>query len=521
MSKPLKWLNTSVFGENNAQSTIQGLAGQFSPGTAGGVNSTSGFTSKYSINPWDFVLLIEGTLLFSAAAVRQHESSSDGTIAYPFCVTSCGVGYASAALADERTKKSITEEMWLPLWTRPSSNEELRAVFGEGRAQIRGQSVKTGVDFAQAVCTLGTDVGIDSFQRVGFLARNGESIFAIPLGRIHAKRNAGVHLLADIESWLRGYRRAATNGKSKGPASVRRALTRLESAIIHLCVSNTPERLMAVFIALGQCEKAASRSLNWSKENFVAPLQGLRKAWLTRNWTQSVELRLAASLASIDGKCGNDWRPFRCHLEPVTSWYDKDRGRTGYRWSEVVTNDVRWIEGPLPDVLNDILTRRLILAGDTPKQSGLWASLSDIKIFIEGGTNDALLSDLLWSMSLVDWRDPSNLPPGPMEREPVPPTCYAMLKLCFPLRSKPLPEGVQAIPVVPGIHRHAAQGHGAHATAMALRRLRASGYRPAVARLEVQGDNAKRTAAALLFPISDQALLAILRQTTRPEKKPA
>jgi CRISPR-associated protein Csx17 len=507
-------LAVSLFADAVATPLSKAPVGQFLPGTAGGANATSGFDAPSAVNPWDFILMIEGALLFASASVKRLESTDTGALAYPFCVRQAGAGYPSASAADETASRA---EMWMPVWSqRAVTLPELAAIFSEGRAQVGNRPAKNGVDFARAVVGLGVDRGLDEFQRYGFQVRNGLSYFATPLTRVKASKNPDIDLLCDIDAWLDSFRRAAT--KDTAPAAVRRALNKLESGIFNLCTSNTPERIMAVLIALGQCEKATARSLKWAKES-LRPLQGLRKAWLTRNWTQSAELRLAASLASIDGQCGKDWRPFRCHLEPVTSWYDKERGRIGYRWSEVVTNDVRWSEGLLPDVLNDILTRRLIFAGDTQKQSGVSASLSDIKIFIEGGTNDALLSDLLWSMSLVDWHDPSDLPSVPKDRQPVPPTFYAILKLCFPFRSGPLPEGVQPMHVVPGIHRHAAQGHGAQATAMALRRLRASGYRPAIRQLDMQGDHARRTAASILFPVSDQTLKATLQQTTRPEKE--
>ena len=35
-------------------------------------NSTSGFDAKPLVNPWDFVLMLEGALLFGAAAVKRE-----------------------------------------------------------------------------------------------------------------------------------------------------------------------------------------------------------------------------------------------------------------------------------------------------------------------------------------------------------------------------------------------------------------------------------------------------------------
>lgn len=506
----------AVFADGVATPLSKAPVGQFLPGTAGGVNSTSGFDAASAVNPWDFILMIEGALLFASASVKRLESPDTGSLAYPFCVRQAGVGYASAASADESASRA---EMWMPVWNqRAVTLPELAAIFSEGRAQVGGRAARNGVDFARAVVGLGVDCGLDGFQRYGFQVRNGLSYFATPLTRVVAKVNAHVDLLGDVDVWLDRFRRAAT--KDTAPASARRALNALESRIFDLCVSHTPERLLAVFVALGQCQKAASKSLKWAKDSIRYPLHGLRKAWLDHGWKQSVEFRLAASLASINGKFGKDWLPFRCHLEPVDSYFDKENAKLAYNWADRATNDVCWSEAPLPDVLNDILARRFIHVEDAPeKRNELWASMADIKAFIDGETDDALLSDLLWSMNLINWRENAELPSQARQRQPVPPALYAMLKLCFPPNQKSRPDNIRPVPAVPSIHRHAASGNGTVASEVAMRRLRASGYRPLIRQLPVHGPYAKRTAAALLFPISDQTLNAIFNQMTRPDKE--
>lgn len=516
------YLRSSFFGEVTATPSIDAPIGQFLPGAAGGANITSGFKGDPIVNPWDFILMIEGAVLFAAANVKRLESLAPGALAAPFCVKQAGVGYASSAVSDE-LQAATRGEIWMPVWTKRSvSLAELSAIFSEGRAQVGARAARNGVDFARAVVGLGVDRGLDEFQRYGFQVRNGLSYFATPLTRVSAKKNAAVDLLSDVDVWLDRFRRAAT--KDTAPASARRALSILESRIFDLCTSHTPERLSAVFIALGQCEALAARSLKWAtaKDNYLQPLFGLRKEWLNHGWNTSVEFRLAASLASISGKFGKDWLPMRCHLEQVDSYFDKESGTLSFRWADVPSNHVQWSEAALPDVLNAIASRRLILTEEPPQgRSEVWASISDIKAFIEGETNDALLSDLLWSMSLINWRENASLPSSPTERQPVAPTLYALLKLCFPPVRSAQPDGILQVPAVPAIHRHAAQGNGDQAATMAIRRLRASGYHPALRSLPVRGDYARRTAAALLFPISDHALISIHKQTTRPDQQPA
>jgi CRISPR-associated protein Csx17 len=272
----------------------------------------------------------------------------------------------------------------------------------------------------------------------------------------------------------------------------------------------------------GQCQATAAGSLKWAtaKENYLQPLHGLRKEWLKDNRNDSrhgTEFRLAASLASLNGKFGKDWLTLRCHLEQVDSYIGKDSGRLAYRWGDVTTNNVQWSEAPLPTVLNDIFSRRLILNEDAPRtRSEVWASLADIKAFIEGQSDDNLLSDLLWSMSLIDWREKGGIP-SHASGHVVPPTLYALLKLCFPPVLEKQPEGIQQVPAIPAIHKHAAQGNGDQAALLAIRRLRGSGYHPLLRQITIQGDYARRTAAALLFPIAPHTLEELFKQTTRPE----
>ena len=58
--------------------------------------------------------------------------------------------------------------------------------------------------------------------------------------------------------------------------------------------------------------------------------------------------------------------------------------------------------------------------------------LEDITAFIEGRTDDALIADLLWGLSLIDWQQVEKEPQGRASRsEFVPSSFYALLKLCF------------------------------------------------------------------------------------------
>lgn len=520
-------LRASLFGGIESDTCIKKLAGQYFPGSAGGVNTTSGFESDYAVNPWDFILLIEGSLMFAAAAVRAHQSLEKGAIAYPFCVSASGVGYASAALQDELADKSNTEEMWMPLWQNFCSTSELLAVFAEGRAQVAGRAAKTGVDFVRSIVGLGVDRGISAFQRFGFLVRNGKSVFATPLDRMVVPQNSGnqkTELLCQIDRWLTQLRHRAGSNTKGTPLSVQRALLNLEKQIILLCKHSSHDRLRDVLIALGKCERALAVSSKWARGLDlkppmirIHPVSGLSTDWLYQAYDGSPEFRLAASVASLSGTYGDLALPLRCHLEAVEI---DERGLLS--WAGHPTNDVQSSHGSACDILNAVFARRLLRAvqsgessvyGD-PEYSNqpCFAEVGDIKRFIEGKTDDTVLIDLLWGLSLIKWsRTKSFHSPWGSDSSTYP-VLFALFKLCF----LPAERGKAGVPLVPAIHHHAARGNGLEASRLASRRLRGSGLQPAIREIPLSGPIVQRTAAALIFPLPFFEIKRLRQLVERP-----
>ncbi|HTD68564.1 MAG TPA: type I-U CRISPR-associated protein Csx17, partial [Candidatus Limnocylindria bacterium] len=403
-------LRACLFGGTATVSLNKTPVGQFFPGAAGGPNSTSGFATDSAVNPWDFILMLEGALLFAAAAVRRLEGAQSGALAYPFCVRQVAVGYGSASAADEEAARA---EMWLPLWERPVGVHELAALLSEGRAQIGPRAARNGVDFARAVVTLGVDRGLSAFQRYGFQVRNGLSYFATPLERVVVRRNPQVDLLSEIDAWLIRFREKAGASAKQVPASISRALNQLERRILELCRDvnrRNPSRVQAVLIALGQAEKALAHSLTWTTGRNdpipvpkIQPLAGLSAQWLLSADDGSREFRLAAALASITGfykdKEGRvSPLHLRQHLEPVIP--RTTNGRERFLWHEL-SNDVVWNDGNVVQSLNAVFSRRLLRAEQSGHAElmdvGVAASLADVVAFIEGECDGQLLADLVWA----------------------------------------------------------------------------------------------------------------------------
>ncbi len=517
MSSSEAWLDGALFAENS-DGLVSGISiGQFYPGAVGGPNSAPGFVSDSPVNPWDYLLMIEGALFFASAAVKRLQANMPGVLSYPFSVRLSGVGYGSASESDE---KSARAEIWMPFWEKPTGLSELKALMSEGRAQVGTRQARNGVDFARAVASLGVDRGLKSFQRYGFLERNGRNFFSVPLERIVVSRQIQVELLNEVDSWLDSFHDKARS--EKAPASVGRALHFLESSILALCKESSNDqvqtwRVQDVLIALGGCEKAIVRSSRWAKEAFVKPVNPLSKNWLIMADDQSPEFFLAASLASTFGRYkdqeGRDFTMWlRSQMEPINHW-------NANLFDDILGRDVVWSERDPISVMNDIISRRIMMAvrsgaNGYPDDAKIKADLEDIAAFIEDRVNLSRMMDLLWGLILVDWPSVSrNFIKRQFESDNIfPSASYGLLKLC--LAGGPVCD--VEIPLVPQIHRRASIGDGFGSLQLAERRLRGSNLPVAKISSNISSNLMKRIAAALLFSINESQIEHLASSVLRP-----
>ena len=366
------------------------------------------FEADSRVNPWDFVLMIEGALLFAGSVARRLGANSFGRAVFPFCVESVAVGYGSATDSEETTDGSRAE-LWLPLWTEPAAFTEIRHLFAEGRAQLARHQARNAVEFALAVNLLGVSRGVTSFTRYGFLKRNGLAFLAAPLGRVEVTLRPQARLLDDppLMQWV-DHLRFACRDKDKTPARYQTALRQIDRAIFTFAnrseQGNDAKYLLDVLRALGQAEKTLANGLAFCKEKNLRPLQGLNPHWLIEAapvGQAGREFRLAASLASIMTEPRTEVGPFRTHLEPV------EQQGSWAKWAPSSTSAV-WSNRPLPDNLAAVLLRRLIESqkdglDGCSLRARLFAPLEDVVAFISGHMDHELFADLLWALTGVKW----------------------------------------------------------------------------------------------------------------------
>lgn len=379
---PAEQLDAALLGGGGA-GVLQDLAvGQFAPAAAGGINMGSGIEGPSRVNPWDYVLTLEGAVLFAGAAVRRLDSGAGrlGMAAFPFHVKTSAVGYGSAADVDQAAGAS-RGELWLPCWREPASFPELRALFSEGRLELprsRRRAV-TGLDATRALASLGVDRGIERFERFAFLRRNGLAFLATHLGSLSVPERELDHvdLLEEASARIRDL-------EGKDPtAAVGAALRTLQERLYQISVGQE-EGLTGVLMALGRLEHAVRGARKLS----VPPLR-LDPRWDAAAWDGSAEYAIAASF---------------------------------YRW---VALDDWGARGPLDNLVRRGL-RRLREQGISALKGPSRVPLRALGVLLSGQLDLPRLESLLFGLSLLS-APPAYIPPRAEPALPLDPR-FALLR---------------------------------------------------------------------------------------------
>lgn len=287
----LAWVSGALFRTPTAG--VRAGIGQFDPVGASGPTSSAFGAADSLVNPWDGVLLLEGSLLFASAAARRM--GAGGTASMPFMVSSTAAGYPSSTPGE-----NAKGEVWAPLWSRPTPLAEVARLIGEGRSTWNRRQASTGLDFARAAASLGVDRGIDAFARHALVERHGQSMLAVPAGRFTVTVRPQVPVLRQLDGWLDRVR-----GAKDLPAGVATALRRTEAAMFEVAARGGAQRLVQVLVEAAELEVMVGRS--GKLRGSLSPVQGLAaREWLPQllgSWPQP-EVVLAAALASqrdLDG----------------------------------------------------------------------------------------------------------------------------------------------------------------------------------------------------------------------------
>ena len=540
--------------------------GQFSPGQ-GGYSATTGFEGKSPLNPWDVVLALEGTIVFSGAITRRWESDDYNRASFPFTFELMCSAAGNLSTEDPNPSRG---EIWVPLWDKPVTFVEIASIFSEGRLTVGRRTARTGLDAARAVSQIGLARGISSFERYSLIQPDAKKPYqAIPLGRFSTPSYPHRDLIVDLESggWLEQMRRQ-TRDKVKFPNSARHMMRRLEDSLFLMTDSNrAQEGTRNAIMAIGSL-------VDWLTTNnealkSLSPPPKLSQSWIKLADDGTSEFRVAVALASLGlpplSSKGNQYQhedeklpdiksisqdethrvvsqnpiasyiPMAAHFAPIDedNFIVNSKLQRYREWAKFSVRTVVWGSGNLVSNMIAVLERRMVEASirslsDKPLEGAAEVHISDITAFLGSNFDDlkcaALLSGLIWAQPtwLTHW--PKN--DGLSTKQP--PFAYAALKPLFTAIADLHQIGVISkdtqLPTPPGLLVHLRTGGGSRngqvinkAVRIALNRARGSGlnspfgimstYSRKTSRIGV-GIRADRLAASLLIPIGKQNLKA-------------
>lgn len=428
IAKNAPWLRASLFASNDERN-VGSTVSQFSPGRAGGANATQGTEGKSMINPWDFILMIEGSLFLGSSTSRKLSSNRSAKSVFPFTVDDSAVGNSKLTSSDLANRKG-RGEIWMPLWGRPASLGELKSLFAEGRAELRGRQATNGLDFARAVAGLGVDRGIKNFMRFSIVEFVKAGVMAAPLDQFDVTAKSNASLIQEIDPWLIAMKRACND---KTPARYRSLLNETENAIFDYCQhgdhGGDQSRFQRILISLGNAERVIAKAPKFRADakGQIRPIGPLCTAWVAAADDGSQEFEIALALASLFHK---DVGPLRRNLETTeihgnqVLWTDRNQSAV---WSAAV----------LAPNLAAILRRRVMdadKAGDSSHalRSTHRVSLSAVSEFLSGNLDESRITALLWALSLCKLGSYERPHPHKESGDAlILPTSYRILKLLF------------------------------------------------------------------------------------------
>jgi CRISPR-associated protein Csx17 len=178
--------------------------------------------------------------------------------------------------------------LWTPLWHRPVQYAELRALLREGRASVQGRAARTGLEFAEAACSLGTDRGIQRFVRYNLLKRRGDSFVAVATGTFEPRYRSEADLMREMRSFLDRYLRLFPPKDG--------ARRQIEAAMMNVLAGKDGASIRDVMAALGR----RLRRVGMTTEDRLPAQELPARPWLEAcEYECYPEVRIAAALASL------------------------------------------------------------------------------------------------------------------------------------------------------------------------------------------------------------------------------
>jgi len=507
---------------NDPTPTLEAVKiGQFFPGAAGGPNGSDGFAGSVRVNPWDYVLMLEGAILFRSGLSRRCADQELPQASAPFAVRGSGAGYGSSDSADAGPRG----EQWMPIWGRGAMLAEVISVFREGRSRIDGKAAKRGIDMTRSIARTGVARGINEFERYGYIERNGLANLAVPLGRFVVEPKPNQELLTEVMPWLDQLRRISSD--KNAPVSFDRLNRACEEAVFNSTRKADGESFLNLLIAMAQAEDQFVQSPRFAAENFARPIPSVGRHWLDviSGGTDGTEFRLARSLTFQRGRLSSkgESKTIRCH------WLPLDGSNFSKRESGLsIGPDQCAIGHDLQRACVAVMQRRLIALSRGSEENivplhlpfdSLGASLTDLEAFLQYRVDDGRVLAIARGLMAIDVRQSESNIKSETQKDPLGGMAtYGVLRLALPTGRVWVP-GKSDIDIrcnATTFHR-LRSGDLVGAINIACQRLSVAGLRPRIKLAVGSVRYAQRLAAAMAFGVSRSTLTRLTLGLTQPE----
>ncbi len=389
-------------GTSRAQVANDLAIGQYAPANAGGVNASVGFAGDTLLNPWDYVFLVEGLVVFAGAMVKRFGPSVRP--AFPFTFSTTVGGYGSAS-----SEEGSRGEVWLPRWSGFAAFRAVSNLIRTARvdvaigpadeAGLRTRAATSALEAAQAAMSRGISVGIDGFERIVIAQRNGLAFSATRVGFVRADRanEAAAALSRNAAAWIH---RLRGKGDTLG-AAARQALKSYDDAVFDYAARPGPTLLQTWVAALGALDAAVAMSPPEGVHPFAFGSEGDADSVARGLEDGSPEHHIAAAFCSL----GNGSRDLalRAQISPVVV----ERNGFVYGGRGVIPAD-------MTRTLGAVAVRRIREAHETRNRRSIRGAVASsvsielVRRFLDGGVDDGRIARLLFGYAL--------LPPIRLER---------------------------------------------------------------------------------------------------------
>lgn len=376
-------------------------------------NSGQGPYREGRLSPWSMALACEGLTFFAGGASRRLGARARAVGAFPFVTRG-----AAPEVAGEAGRN--LGEVWAPVWERPMTVPEVRALFARGRAELRGRGVLTPGAFATAIMRRGVDAGISEFRRFTLGRTTSANTFeprfegtfrlptfddARPSSSPSATSATVVATVLERVIALIEQPRFPRDRKIGQRWRVAGLRGPIEAAALRVAAAlDDPDAALAMLDAVVESLDRVDRTRSFREAR--VSWEPLPIEWLLSLFADEqpeIEARLALALVS--------GFPFS---RPLTLY------RFGVEWSygrfeHAERAPARWVWSPgdLPRVLSVLIARRTLDWESTRKEQRrdedsvrvvMPATCLHISRWLDGAVDERLLAKWISRLALFDWR---------------------------------------------------------------------------------------------------------------------